>query len=100
MALLLKQRLAELVDRHPAVIAEIRGQGLLLGLRTHVANNDFVNAARDQKLLTVSAGDNVVRLLPPLIVNEAEVAEAVRRIDRACEAVEREMQAMAQRGAA
>jgi acetylornithine/N-succinyldiaminopimelate aminotransferase len=100
MALLMKQRLAELLDRHPAVIAEIRGQGLLLGLRTHVPNNDFVNAARDQKLLTVGAGDNVVRLVPPLIVNEAEVGEAVRRLGRACEALEREMRALAQRGAA
>jgi acetylornithine/N-succinyldiaminopimelate aminotransferase len=100
MGLLLRQRLAELLDRHPAVIAEIRGQGLMLGLRTHVPNNDFVNAARDQKLLTISAGDNVVRLLPPLIVEEDEVGEAVRRLDRACEAIEREMRAMAQRGAA
>jgi acetylornithine/N-succinyldiaminopimelate aminotransferase len=100
MGLLLKQRLAELVDRHPAVIAEIRGQGLMLGLRTHVPNNDFVSAARDQKLLTISAGDNVVRLLPPLIVSEAEVGEAVKRLARACAALEREMRAMAQRGAA
>jgi acetylornithine/N-succinyldiaminopimelate aminotransferase len=100
MALLLKQRLAELLDRHPAVIAEIRGQGLMLGLRTHVPNNDFVDAARSQKLLTISAGDNVVRLLPPLIVKEDEVGEAVRRLDRACETLEREMRAMAQRGAA
>ena len=100
MSLLLKQRLAELKDRHPAVIAEIRGQGLLLGLRTHVTNNDFVAAARDQKLITISAGDNVVRLVPPLIVDEAEIGEAARRIGAACEALEAEMRALARRGAA
>jgi acetylornithine/N-succinyldiaminopimelate aminotransferase len=100
MALLMKQRLAELMDRHPAVIAEIRGEGLLLGLRTHVPNNDFVAAARNERLITVAAGDNVVRLLPPLIVKEEEVGEAMRRLDRACTALEGEMKAVAQRGAA
>jgi acetylornithine/N-succinyldiaminopimelate aminotransferase len=62
MGLYLKQRLAEVKDRHPAVIAEIRGEGLLMGLRTHVPNTDFAAAAREQKLLTITAGDNVVRL--------------------------------------
>jgi acetylornithine/N-succinyldiaminopimelate aminotransferase len=100
MALLLKQRLAEMRDRHPAVIAEIRGEGLMLGLRLTVPNTDFVQAAFDQKLLTIAAGDNVVRLLPPLIVGEGEVAEAVGRIDAACAALESDMRALAQRGAA
>jgi acetylornithine/N-succinyldiaminopimelate aminotransferase len=100
MALLLKQRLAEVKDRHPAVIAEIRGQGLMLGLRLHVPNTDFVNAALAQKLLTIAAGDNVVRLLPPLIVDEGAVAEAVGRIDAACAALDHEMRSLAQRGAA
>jgi acetylornithine/N-succinyldiaminopimelate aminotransferase len=100
MSLLLKQRLAALMDRHPAVIAELRGQGLMLGLRTHVANTDFVDVARDQKLLTITAGDNVVRLLPPLIVGEAEIGEALARLDRTCEALEEEMRALARRGAA
>ena len=84
VALLLKQRLAELKDRYPAVIAEVRGEGLLIGLRSMVPNGDLVDVLRTEKLLTVAAGDNVVRLLPPLIVGEAEIAEAVARIDRAC----------------
>ncbi len=88
-SLLLKQRLAEMKDRHPGVIAEIRGEGLLIGLRSVVPNGDFVNALRAEKLLTVAAGDNVVRLLPPLIVEEAEIAEAIGRIDRAASALER-----------
>jgi acetylornithine/N-succinyldiaminopimelate aminotransferase len=88
-ALLLKQRLAEMKDRHPGVIAEVRGEGLLVGLRSVVPNGQFVDALRAEKLLTVAAGDNVVRLLPPLIVEEAEIIEAVARIDRAAAAIER-----------
>lgn len=84
MALLLKQRLAELKDRHPGVIGEIRGEGLLIGLRCLVPNGEVVAALRNEKLLTVAAGDNVVRLMPPLIVDEAEIAEAIGMIDRAC----------------
>ncbi len=88
MGLLLRQRLAELKDRHPAVIAEIRGKGLLLGIRAITPNTELVEALRAEKLLTIGAGDNVVRLLPPLIVSEAEVSDAVARIDRACTAIE------------
>jgi acetylornithine/N-succinyldiaminopimelate aminotransferase len=100
MGLYLKQRLAELTDRHPAIIAEIRGQGLMVGLRTHVPNTDLVDAAREQKLLTIAAGDNVVRLLPPLIAGEADIADAVHRLDEACYVLEAEMRTIAQRGAA
>nr|WP_246736372.1 aspartate aminotransferase family protein [Enterovirga sp. DB1703] len=91
MGLLLKQRLAELKDRHPAVIAEIRGQALMVGIRTHIPNTDLAKAAENEDLLLITAGDNVVRLLPPLIIGEAEVAEAVGRIDRACQKLEDEM---------
>ena len=90
MALLLKQRLAELKDRHPAIIGELRGEGLLIGLRCNVPNGDVVVALRNEKLLTVAAGDNVVRLLPPLIVDEADIAEAIGMIDRACIALSRQ----------
>jgi acetylornithine/N-succinyldiaminopimelate aminotransferase len=83
-ALLLKQRLAELKDKYPSVIAELRGEGLLIGLRLEVPNGDFVNEVRKEKLLTVAAGENVVRLLPPLIAGEKEISEAVGMIDRAC----------------
>jgi acetylornithine/N-succinyldiaminopimelate aminotransferase len=89
IALLLKQRLAEMKDRHPGVIAEVRGEGLLIGLRSVVPNGQLVDALRAEKLLTVAAGDNVVRLLPPLIVEEADILEAVNRIDRAASAIER-----------
>ena len=84
MSLLLKQKLAAVVDRYPGVLAEVRGEGLLVGLKAVVPSGDLVAALRDQKLLTVGAGDNVVRFLPPLIVSEAEIEESVQRLDRAC----------------
>ncbi|GAC1329807.1 MAG: aspartate aminotransferase family protein [Beijerinckiaceae bacterium] len=95
--LFLRQRLAELQDRHPSVIEEIRGEGLLIGIKPRVPNTDFVSAARDQKLLTIPAGDNVVRLLPPLIVGEDEVTGAIERLSRACAQLE---ETAARRGAA
>ena len=94
--LLFKQKLAELKDRHPAVIAEVRGEGLLIGLRSVVPYGDLVDALREEKLLSVGAGDNVVRVVPPLIVGETEIAEAAERIDRACTAIERAQQARKQ----
>lgn len=87
MSLLLKQKLAALIDRYPKVLAEVRGEGLLIGLKAVVPSAALVNALRDQKLLTVGAGDNVVRFLPPLIVTETEIDEAVQRLDRACVAL-------------
>jgi acetylornithine/N-succinyldiaminopimelate aminotransferase len=84
MALLLKQRLAEIKDRYGSVISEVRGEGLLIGLKAVPPAGELVDALRAEKMITVGAGDNVVRLLPPLIIDEAEVADAVARIDRAC----------------
>jgi acetylornithine/N-succinyldiaminopimelate aminotransferase len=83
-AIILKQRLAELKDKYPSIIAEFRGEGLLVGLRLDMPNGDFVTETRNEKLLTVAAGDNVVRLLPPLIIGDQEIAEAIGMIDRAC----------------
>ena len=82
--LLLKQRLAEIKDRFPTVVAEVRGEGLLVGLRAVVPNGELVDELRAEKLITVAAGDNVVRLLPPLIVSDVEIVEATRRLERAC----------------
>jgi acetylornithine/N-succinyldiaminopimelate aminotransferase len=87
-SLLLRQRLAELKDRHPSVIAEVRGEGLMLGLKLHTPNTDFVTEARAAGLLVIGAGDNVVRLLPPLTIGAAEVGQAFERLDRAATAVE------------
>jgi acetylornithine/N-succinyldiaminopimelate aminotransferase len=70
------------------VIREVRGEGLLLGLAAAVPNDQLVTALRAEKLLAVAAGDNVVRLLPPLVVEEADIAEGIARIDRAAARLE------------
>ncbi len=88
-SLLLKQRLAELRDRHGSVLAEVRGEGLLVGLRMVPPASEMVDELRNEKMITVGAGDNVVRLLPPLIISESELAEACARIDRACARLEK-----------
>jgi acetylornithine/N-succinyldiaminopimelate aminotransferase len=87
MSLLLKQKLASVIDRHPNIVSEVRGEGLLIGVKAVVPSGDLVGALRDQKLLTVGAGENVVRFLPPLIVSEAEIEESVQRLERACVAL-------------
>jgi acetylornithine/N-succinyldiaminopimelate aminotransferase len=84
IGLLFKQRLAEIKDRYPSLIAEVRGEGLLVGLRALIPAGELVDALRAENMLAVGAGDNVVRLLPPLIVSEQEIAEGVARLDRAC----------------
>jgi acetylornithine/N-succinyldiaminopimelate aminotransferase len=83
-ALLLKQSLAELKDRHSSVIAEVRGEGLLIGLRMIPQASEMIDELRAEKMIAVAAGDNVVRLLPPLIIGLKEINEAVGCIDRAC----------------
>ncbi|MGY8666142.1 aspartate aminotransferase family protein [Bradyrhizobium sp. UFLA05-109] len=88
MSLLLKQKLASVIDRHPDVVSEVRGEGLLIGLKAVVPSGDLATALRNEKLLTVGAGDNVVRFLPPLIVTEAEIEEGIARLERACTAIE------------
>jgi acetylornithine/N-succinyldiaminopimelate aminotransferase len=99
MSLFAKQRLAELKDTHKAIIAEVRGEGLLLGVKTNVPNGDFVSATMGEGLLTVAAGENVVRLIPPLIINEKEINEAMSKMAAACRKLEAAMSATT-RGAA
>lgn len=87
MGLRLKQQLAGLADEHCDIIAEVRGQGLMMGLKCKPENTKLVAALRERAMLTVPAGDNVVRLLPPLIVGEEEIDLATRTIDAACVAL-------------
>jgi acetylornithine/N-succinyldiaminopimelate aminotransferase len=84
MSLLLKQKLASVVDRYPSVLSEVRGEGLLIGVKAVVPSGDLVAALREQKLLTVGAGDNVVRFLAPLIVTEAEIDQSIQSLEHAC----------------
>ena len=80
---LLRQRLEGLVAAHPEVFEGVRGAGLMLGLKCKAANTDLVKAGYAEEVLTVPAADNVIRLLPPLTISEAEISEAVNRLDRA-----------------
>ncbi len=84
MGLLFKQRLAEIQDRHADIVGEVRGEGLMLGLKCNVPNTDVAGAFFAEKLLAVAGGENIVRLLPPLVVTEAEIKEACAKIDSAC----------------
>jgi len=79
-ALLMKQGLAAVADEFPDVISEIRGTGLMLGVKCTMPNTKVNMALRDQKLLAVPAGENVLRLLPPLTTTDAEIQEALARI--------------------
>ena len=82
-ALRMKQALASIKDSHPDLVEEVRGQGLLTGIKVKVQPADVVKAAIAEKLLVVGASDNVVRLLPPLNIADEEIAEAAQRLSRA-----------------
>jgi acetylornithine/N-succinyldiaminopimelate aminotransferase len=79
-ALLLKQGLAAIADEFPDVIEEIRGAGLMLGVKCKVPNATFNAALREQKLLAVPAGDNVIRLIPALNIADEDIREGLARI--------------------
>ena len=84
---LFRQSLEGLVAAHPDIFEGVRGQGLILGLKCKVAPADLVKAGYGEHLLTVPAADNTLRLLPPLTISDADLAEAVTRLDRAATAV-------------
>jgi acetylornithine/N-succinyldiaminopimelate aminotransferase len=83
MGLRLKQELARVKDEAPDLVEEVRGSGLLTGIKVRPPMAEVVAGCTAEKLLTVGAGENVVRLLPPLNVGEAEIGEAVARLSRA-----------------
>ena len=85
---LLRQKLEGLVAAHPDVFEAVRGSGLMLGLKCKVTNTDVVQAGYEQLVLTVPAADNVVRLLPALNLTDADIAEALNRLDRAAAALD------------
>ena len=85
---LMRQKLEGLVAAHPDVFEEVRGSGLMLGLKCKVTNIDVVNAGYDNQVITVPAADNVIRLLPPLTLSEDDIAEALIRLDKAAAQVE------------
>ena len=87
MALVFRQGLASLKDRFPDIIEDIRGEGLMLGIKAAIPQADLLQAIRAEHLLGVPAGNNVIRLLPPLVVTAEEAREGLARIERAAERV-------------
>ena len=85
VALVFRQGLAALKDRFPDVIEDVRGEGLMLGIKAKIPVAELLAAVRAEKLLGVPAGDNVLRLLPPLTVTAEEAREGLARIERAAE---------------
>jgi acetylornithine/N-succinyldiaminopimelate aminotransferase len=84
----LGQKLGALVARYPEIISGVRGVGLMRGIECKVVNGDLVNALTEQKVLTVGAGGNVVRLLPPLTVTETDIDAAIDALDAACQSLQ------------
>ncbi len=89
VALVMRQGLASLKDRYPDLISDVRGSGLMLGIKCAKSNTDLVMAMRNEHILAVPAGDNVVRLLPPLIVTAEEAREALSKIEGALDMLSR-----------
>lgn len=87
VGLVFRQGLASLKDRYPDLIEEVRGQGLILGLKLKIPPAEFLKAVRAEKMLAVPAGDNVLRLLPPLITTAEEAREGLARLERAAESI-------------
>ena len=92
----LNQQISGLKDRYPDVVLDIRGKGLLIGVQLGTPNREFMQHARDARLLIAGGGDNCIRLLPPLTLTLDEAQEAIQRLEKACEAA----QAKAKAGAA
>jgi acetylornithine/N-succinyldiaminopimelate aminotransferase len=72
-----------MLPNHDHLFESVRGMGLLLGIRMKSDSRAFVNYLRERGLLTVAAGDNVVRVLPPLVVEEAHIAEFIEKLSEA-----------------
>ena len=85
---LLRQKLEGLVAAHPDAFAEVRGSGLMLGLKCACTNIDVVNAGYDNLVITVPAADNVIRLLPALNISDADITEAIARLDQTASQIE------------
>ena len=79
-----EEQLLKIKKKFPHIIEGVRGKGLLKGIKLKVENTKFINQLFEHKLLVVKASENVVRLLPPLIVSKNEIDEAISIIDKVC----------------
>jgi acetylornithine/N-succinyldiaminopimelate aminotransferase len=76
--------LNKIKEKYPGVIKEIRGRGLLIGIQLHTDQTNFIKKLMDNKLLTIRAAENVVRILPPLNVKKNEIDQAIKVIKKVC----------------
>ncbi|MEX0307938.1 MAG: aspartate aminotransferase family protein [Ruegeria sp.] len=88
---LLRQKLEGLIADHPEVFEDVRGSGLMLGIKCKATNIDVVNAGYDNEVITVPAADNVIRLLPPLTLSEDDIAQAMIRLEKTATQVESQL---------
>jgi acetylornithine/N-succinyldiaminopimelate aminotransferase len=87
-ALSFRQSLSRLVDQYPNVLQGLRGEGLMVGLHCKIENTKLVEALRDEKVISVGAGENTVRLLPPLNISPDDLAVALQKLEAACQAID------------
>ena len=87
------QQLEGLRSRYPEVSVDVRGKGLLIGVKLGVNNRAFMQMARDQRLLVAGGGDNCIRLLPPLVMTQEEAREALERLEAACQVAQAQTKA-------
>ena len=83
----LRKRLEQTIAGHPDVLEDVRGLGMMLGIKAVVPAGDLVGAMRDRHVLTVPAGDNVMRFLPPLVIEDSHIDEAIGALEDACVAL-------------
>ena len=76
--------LNQIKEKHPSVIKEIRGRGLLIGIQLHKDQTKFIKKLMENRLLTIRAAENVVRILPPLNVKKNEIFQALKIINKVC----------------
>jgi acetylornithine/N-succinyldiaminopimelate aminotransferase len=91
MSNLLRQGLAMIAERHAAMIEDVRGEGLMLGIKPKVPNSKFIETALSKGLVTIPAGENVVRILPSLIIEREHVRDAIDMLEAACIELESEV---------
>ena len=80
------QKLNEIKNKYPNIIDEIRGRGLLIGIKLRVDQTKFIKKLLDNKLLTIRAAENVIRVLPPLNVSKKEIDQAIKIFEKVCKA--------------
>ena len=81
-AIILKQKLSQVIDEYPDIFEDVRGEGLMLGLKCRVDSSEVVRAGYDERILCVGAADNVVRILPPLNISESDIQLGINKLEK------------------